>query len=234
MLFGLTLSVMLAPRHCYGQEKNPLIVMGGQKDRSFNTLYFSSWDFNVPLSHKDFVNGTSFLGARLGQRKKLNKLNRLWVGWEMSWAVYQQHYPFTSYQLGQYQAITAKISNYSYNYSITGNVDYFFAPMKKKVVPYLGLGVGLAYDKFAQYYSVFYCSWKSYGLFVKPEVGILVGFKENALWRIKAALHYDHASNYGISSDQYSFIPSNTANPNGEYRGIVNIGLQVGVVRMVW
>jgi hypothetical protein len=50
-------------------------------------------------------------------------------------------------------------------------------------------------------------------------VGALFGFKENSPWRIKAAAHYDFATN--TSSDF-------------GYKNFMTMGFQVGIVKMAW
>jgi len=54
---------------------------------------------------------------------------------------------------------------------------------------------------------------------VRPEAGVLIGFKENSPWRIKAAVHYDYSTN--MSTDF-------------GYKNFVSMGFQVGLVKMAW
>jgi hypothetical protein len=99
------------------------------------------------------------------------------------------------------------------------NIDYLFLPVDKVAVPYAGLGLGLAYDKFAQYYNIYGGTGDSWGLMARPEAGVLVGFGSNSSWRIKLAAHYDYATNnnsdFGIS-------------------GFSSVGVQFGIVKMAW
>jgi hypothetical protein len=180
------------------------------------------------MSNQNFVSQVSNLGTKLGIRKRLNSVDRLWVGGELSWAVYNEHVPFTSYQYGN-TAVAAEVFNYSYNYSLTANVDYFFLSMEKNIVPYAGFGIGVAYDKFAQYYNIYGGAVNSYGLQVRPEVGFLLGFKENSSWRIKAAVHFDYASNTANLVDNNFITPG-----NDNYHGFINMGAQIGIVKMAW
>lgn len=227
ILCGLSVAELHA-QYYYDRSKNPERVVNQKPGRDFDTFYFFSWDNNAPLSNKNFINQMSNLGTKIGLRKRLNSEERLWVGGDIGWAVYQQHVPFTSYQYGN-TAIAAELFNYSYNYSVTFNLDYFLTPMDQLVVPYGGVGVGLAYDKFAQFYNVYGGSVDSFGLQMRPEVGVLLGFKKNSPWRIKAAFHFDYASNTG------KLVANNFITPgNDDYHGFMNMGLQIGIVKMAW
>lgn len=199
-------------------DKNTGKVSASKTGRDFDHLLFLSWDNNTPLSNKDFITQASSLGTKLGYRKRINEEDRLWVGGDFGWAVYKQYIPTQTYTSGT-QSVTTDLYNYSYNYSLTLNVDYFFLPMEKLFVPYAGVGIGAAYYKFAQYFNVYSAEASTWGFLARPEAGILIGFKENSAWRIKAAYHYDYASN--------------TSTDFG-YKNFMNMGFQVGIVKMAW
>jgi hypothetical protein len=91
--------------------------------------------------------------------------------------------------------------------------------MEKIVTPYAGFGFGLAYDKFAYYYNVYGNAKGTWGLQIRPEAGLLISFKENSSWRIKAGVHYDYASN---KSSDFG------------YKSFLNYGFQIGIVKMAW
>ncbi len=185
----------------------------------YSKFFFASWDGNKPMSNTSFIDKFSGLGTRIGFRKRLNSEDKFWVGGDFSWAVYNQYVPYQTYTSGT-QSVSTDMYNYSYNYGVTVNIDYFFFPMDKLFVPYLGFGVGVAYDKFNQFYNIYGNSPKaSWGLLVRPEAGFLVGFKKNSGWRIKAAAHFDYASN---------------TNSTYGYKNFINTGVQIGVVRMLW
>jgi hypothetical protein len=228
IFFGVVCSQQLSAQYYYDRSKNPDKTVIQKPSRDFDTYYFFSWDNNTPLSNQNFISQVSNLGTRFGMRKRLNSVDRLWVGGEVGWSVYKDHIPFTTYQYGN-TSIAAEVFNYSYNYSITANVDYFFFSMDKNIVPYAGVGIGLAYDKFAQYYNIYSNSVNSYGLQLRPEIGVLLGFKENSSWRIKVAGHFDYASNSG------NLVNNNFITPgNDNYKGFLNMGLQIGIVKMAW
>ncbi len=199
-------------------DKNAGKISAPKSGRDFDKFFFLSWDNNSPLSNKDFVSQASSLGTKLGYRKRLNDEDKLWVGGDFGWAVYKQYVPVQTYTTGT-QSTTTDLYNYAYTYSLSLNLDYFFLPMEKIITPYAGLGIGAAYDKFAQYYNIYGSDDTSWGFLVRPEVGILVGFKENSAWRIKAAFHYDYSTN---------------TSTNFGYKNFTSTGFQVGLVKMAW
>jgi len=220
-------------QYYYDRSKNPdqpvKPVIVEKSGRDFDTYYFFSWDNNTPLSNQNYISQASSLGTKLGFRKRLNSIDRLWAGADLGWAVYKKYVPYSMYQYGT-QTISTDLYNYAYNTSITVNIDYFFTPTDKVFTPYAGLGIGLAYDKFVQYFNIYGQKIETFGLQVRPEAGILVGFRKNSSWRIKAAVHFDYATNRGKLVDN-SFI---TPTDNDNYNGFMNLGFQLGVVKMAW
>jgi len=214
--------ISVKAQYYYDRSKNPDKNAGKistlKTGRNFDRFYFLSWDYNSPQSNNDFIGQASTLGSKLGFRKRISEEDKLWVGGDFGWAVYNQYIPINTYTNGT-QSITTDLYNYAYNYSISANLDYFFLPMEKIIAPYAGLGIGAAYDKFAQYYNIYGSKGTSWGFLVKPEVGVLIGFKENSPWRIKAAAHYDYSTN--------------TSTDFG-YKNFMSMGFQVGVVKMAW
>lgn len=205
-------------QYYFDRSKNPDKVVVEKTGRDFDHFFFLSWDYNKPLTNTDFIKDASTVGTKLGFRKRINDEDKLWVGGDFGWAVYKQYVPTQTYTTGT-QSVTTDLYNYSYNYNLTVNIDYFFFPMKQLVVPYAGFGIGASYNKYNQYYNIYGSSSSSWGFLVRPEVGILIGFKENSSWRIKAAYHYDYSTN---SSTDFG------------YKNFQNTGFQVGLVKMAW
>lgn len=203
------------------KKKDDKTIVSKSTGRDFDRYYFFNWDINKPLSNKDFVSDQSSLGTRLGFRTRLTEEDRLWAGGDFSWVVYKQYVPYATYPdpSSPTGSISTDLYNYSYNYSITANIDYLFLSVDKVVVPYGGLGLGLAYDKFAQYFNIYGGSANSWGLMVRPEAGVLIGFGTNTSWRAKIAAHYDYATN---NSNDFGI------------KGFSNFGLQFGIVKMAW
>ena len=214
--------VSVKAQYYYDRSKNPDKNTGKisapKTGRDFDKFFFLSWDNNSPMSNKDFISQSSSLGTKLGFRKRLNEEDKLWVGADFGWAVYKQYIPTQTYTSGA-QSLTTDLYNYAYNYSLSANLDYFFLPMEKIFTPYAGLGIGVAYDKFAQYYNVYGSDGTSWGFLLRPEAGVLVGLKANSSWRIKAAFHYDYATN---------------TNTDFGYKNFINTGFQIGLVKMAW
>jgi hypothetical protein len=207
-------------QYYYDRSKNPdkNVVTTQKVGQDFDKYFFFNWDINKPLSNTDFISQQSSIGTRFGFRKRINDEDKLWVGGDLSWAVYKEYFPYATYPSNN-GALSTDLYNYSYNYALTVNIDYLLRPKDKILVPYGGLGIGVAYDKFAQYYNVYGGTGDSWGLILRPEAGVLVGFGASSAWRIKVAAHYDYATN---------------KNADFGYNGFTNFGIQFGIVKMAW
>ncbi len=213
-------------QYYFDRTKNPDKNTTQKTGRDFDQFYFLGWDTNTPLSNASYISQASSLGTKLGIRKRLNNIDRLWAGAELGWAVYKQYFPSQTFVKGT-QSVTTDLYNYAYNYSLAANLDYYFMPMEKRLVPYVGLGIGAAYDNFTQYYNVYGAKTGTFGFLARPEVGILIGLKENSSWRIKAAYHFDYSTNAANLSGNNFIGASN-------YKNFINTGFQVGLVKMAW
>ncbi len=226
-MVSLGFVVIAQAQYYYDRSKNPDKVPSQPKRQNrsqssnsgdYSKFFFASWDGNNPMSNSSFINNFSSLGTRFGFRKRINDVDNIWIGGDFGEAVYHQHFPYQTYATSSTQSVSTDLYNYSYNYGVTVNIDYFFFPMEKIINPYVGIGIGAAYDKFAEYYNINSSAGDSWGLLIRPEAGILVGFKQNSPWRVKAAVHYDYASN---------------TNSSFGYKNFINTGLQIGIVKMI-
>jgi hypothetical protein len=199
-----------------------------QEETTDFTKYFSlSWDFNVPLSNTQFINSASSAGVRLSYRKKLNDIDNLWAGFELGAASYSQYYSYQTY-FSPTSATSSDFYNYANTYSLTCSIDYFFLPTEKKVAPYLGFSIGAVSTNFTQYYNVNKASDNAWGVQLKPEMGVLASLKNNAAWKIKAAVHYDYASNTStLAKNNFLLLRGS------EYKSFMSVGFQVGIVKMI-
>ncbi|HCW07849.1 MAG TPA: hypothetical protein DGG95_10860 [Cytophagales bacterium] len=210
----------LHAQYYYDRSKNPDKTKAVQQSpsRDFDHFFFFSWDTNKPLSNTDFVGSTSSLGTRLGFRKRINNVDQIWAGADLGWSVYKEYFPYQTYTSGT-KSVSTDFYDYAVNLNLTASIDYFFLPMDKIVNPYVGLNLGVAYDKFSYYYNIYGASNGTFGLLLRPEAGLLVGFGKNSPWRLKGAIHYDYSTN----SDK-----------DTGYKNFSNIGLQIGIVKMAW
>jgi hypothetical protein len=178
------------------------------------------------MSNTNYVSQFSTTGFKLGFRKRLTDEDKLWVGGDFGESVYNQYVPYQAYNFGT-GAIATDLYHYAYNYNLTVNIDYFFFPMEKLFVPYVGLGIGASYIKFAEYYNIYSTTADSWGFLARPEVGFLVGYKQNSPWRLKAAAHFDYSSN------TYNFYNNTNFIATSSYQSFINAGFQIGIVKMM-
>ncbi|MBS1490051.1 MAG: hypothetical protein JSS93_05960 [Bacteroidetes bacterium] len=214
-------AVAVQAQYYYDRSKNPdrnVKKTDNLTGRDFDQYFFLSWNYSQSLSNPNYINTPSPLGLKLGFRKRLNDVDRLWAGGDVSYNVYRQYYPYQTYTSGT-QSTSTDLYNYTYSYSVTANIDYFFLPQDKMIVPYASVGLGVAANKFARYYNIYDGASTAWGVQIRPEAGLLVGFAKNAAWRMKAGVYYGYASS---KSTTYGF------------NSFLNMGFQVGVVKMAW
>lgn len=216
-------------QYYYDRSKNPdKVQTTTSSGRDFDHYFSLAWDANTPSSNTTFISSSNSLGARLGFRKRINDVDRLWVGGDFGYSVYKQYVPLSVYQYGT-TSISTDTYNYAYNYSLTAVIDYLFRPADKIITPYAGLGIGGAANKFAQYYNIYAGSTTAWGVLIRPEVGVLIGFGENSSWRIKAAFHLDYATTSANLVSNGFLTPG-----ENNYSSFVNTGFQIGIAKMAW
>ncbi len=219
ILFTVLVFQSLQAQYYYDRSKSPERTVTQKVGRDFDRYFSFSWDINQPMTNKDFISQQSSLGTRLGFRKRLNSEDKLWVGGDFSWTVYKQYIPYTTFYTAS-GATSTDMYNYSYNYALTVNLDYMLRSTDKVIVPYGGLGLGLSYNKFAQFYNIYGYASDKWGLMLRPEVGLLIGFGENSSWRMNVAAHFD----YSTAADK----------DLGYSSSFTNFGFRVGLVKMAW
>lgn len=225
--------VLLVSSRCFSQyyydrsKLQPKVILDTARTRDFSKYLSIGWDFNTPLSNTHFINTTSAAGIRLSYRKKLSDMDNLWVGYELGAVSYSQYFPYQTYYSTS-SAVSSDFYNYTTVYSLACAFEYFFLPMERKIVPFAGLSVGAAATDFKQYYNVNKATDNVWGMQLRPELGILASLKKNSSWKLKLAAHLDYASNTSKLAKNNFFLLG-----GGEYKNFVNVGFQVGVVRLI-
>lgn len=180
--------------------------------QDFDRYVSVSWDFNQPLTNTNWIKEGSGLGAKIGYHKMLN--DRFAVGVDAAWAVYRHYEPTTTF-INNDGAITTDYFNYIYSYSFMASGNYFLPSSSKKLMPFVGLGLGASQSKFVQYYNVYTDKDQSWGFIARPEVGLLVPF--GGKLGLQVAAHYDYTT---AGSDRFN------------YSGFSHFGVSVGLVSM--
>ena len=112
-LFIVVLFTSVRGQYYYDRSKNPDQKVDQKPGRDFDKFFFFSWDMNKPMSNTDFISQSSSLGTKLGFRKRLNDVDKLWVGAELGWAVYKQYYPYQTLQLSNSKSLSTDWYNYA-------------------------------------------------------------------------------------------------------------------------
>jgi hypothetical protein len=225
---GLLMITSLSSYAQYYYDRSKVKAKTFQDETNDYTKYISaSWDLNIPLSNTQFINSTSSAGIRLSYRKKLNDVDNLWAGFEFGAASYSQYYSYQTY-FSPSSATSSDFYNYVSTYSLACSIDYFFLPMERKIAPYLGFSIGAASTNFSQYYNVNKVNNNSWGVQLRPELGVVASFKTNSSWKIKASAHYDYASN-SSALEKNNFLLLR----GSEYENFMSAGFSVGIVKMI-
>lgn len=181
--------------------------------------FYVSWNGNIPLSGKDYIDNASGRGAKIGYRGFFGRNRNFSAGVDLNWAQYDQYKPKETFQ-NESGAITTDYFNYIYSYGLTLNSQYYF-PLgdKETFFPYVGLGVGVNRNEYTVYYNIYTDTDRVFGFLARPEAGILVRIGERKRVGAMAAVHYDFSTN---SSDEL------------DYKNFSTVGFQLGIIFLQW
>lgn len=192
-----------------------LIASGSASAQFYDKMFFVGWNFNTPLVNRDFIEKPSSRGARVGYRELIREQ---WaIGVDLTWATFDDYEPRQTYY-NQNSTLTTDFTNYANNYGALLTADYYFFT-ERKVMPYAGLGAGLAYNSYKVYYNVYSGGDNSFGLMLRPQAGVWIKFNERKNWAFNAGVHFDYST--AKSSDL-------------GYKNFLNAGFEIGVVFLDW
>lgn len=170
-----------------------------------------NWNIYQPLSNKDFIDKASAAGASLGFTKFIN--DRWAIGLEAGSTTYKEYVPSKTYSIPNGN-ITTDIYNYHYYTHVVVKGQYFFLS-EGKFLPYTGLGGGVVFNEYAQFYNVYSDTESKTGFVFRPEAGLIFRPKDYSSWGLKASLVSDVA-----------FVKS----PDFELDNPFTIGIQLGFI----
>jgi hypothetical protein len=176
---------------------------------------YLAWDYNFPLSNKDWIKDSSPHGGMAGFRQFIRD-NQMSVGLDLNWTTYDQYELPQTFPMDN-GAITTDYFKYLYQYGIVASAQYYHPIGSEIVFPYYGIGIGANYNKFAVYYNIYEDVQKSWGFLARPEAGVLVRFGEHRSLGALAAIHYDY---------------STMKNRDYDYSGFSSFGWKIGIVLM--
>ena len=192
-----------------------MIVSGAVSAQFYDKMFFVGWNVNTPLVNKEFVSKGSTHGARLGYRAMIRE--QIALGIDITWATYDGYTPRQTYYSAN-GALTTDFVNYANNYGAMLTGDYYFFK-EKKVMPYVGLGAGLAYNGYKAYYNVYSSGDNVFGFMTRPQAGVWIKAGERRNWGINAGVHYDFST---AKSKDFG------------YKNFMNFGFELGVVFLQW
>lgn len=192
-----------------------VIASGSASAQFYDKMFFVGWNFNYPMANKDFIEKASSRGARVGYRELIRE--QLAIGIDITWATFDDYEPRQTYY-NPNSTITTDFTNYANNYGALLTADYYFFK-EKTIMPYAGLGAGLAYNSYKVYYNVYSAGNNSFGLLLRPQAGVWLKFNDRKNWAFNAGVHFDYST--AKSSDL-------------GYKNFLNAGFEIGVVFLDW
>jgi opacity protein-like surface antigen len=193
-----------------------LIVLAIQASAQyFDKMFFVGWTANTPLTNQEFTGSPSARGARLGYRELINP--KFALGVDLTMATYDDYIPRQTYY-SPGSAITTDFTNMVNTWGATLSGEYLFFE-EKRVMPYAGLGVGVAYNNYKVFYNIFSDADNVFGVLVRPRVGTWVKFRENGAWGLNVAIHMEYSS---------------TKSEEMGYNYFLNPGFEIGLVHLDW
>lgn len=196
MKLAISFTFLLAAIASYGQD--------------FDKILSISWDVNMPLSNREWIDETSARGVRLSYRRLLD--DKFMAGVDFNWATYSAYKPTTTFVFDD-GALTTDYFNYIYSYGLTISGDYILpVGNHERIIPFAGLGIGASLNGFTTYYNIYQDRENSWGFLLTPKVGACFPFgrKVGAF----ASLHYDFSTSKAESLG---------------YDNFSGIGVQVGI-----
>lgn len=182
--------------------------------QDFKKYYAVVFDANKPLTNKEFINNPSTRGGRFIYRESIN--NRFSAGGEIGFATYNDHLPPQTYPSGS-STVFAELFTYAYNYSLTISGEYYFTE-GMWIKPFVGFGLGAAYNRYTSFYNVFADSDGVWGALFRPNAGALMRFGKKSRWAGRVSTHFDY---------------STTKSPNFDYNSFINVGVDAGITLIV-
>lgn len=192
-----------------------LMTAGQATAQYFDKVFFIGWVANAPLTNKEFVGSPTARGARLGYRELINP--KLAAGIDLTMATYDEYIPRQTYY-SQGSALTTNFTHLVNNYGATLSVEYLFRE-EKRLMPYAGLGAGIAYNNYKIFYNIFSANDNVFGFLARPRVGAWYRLSERRSWAVNASFHIEY---------------STTRSEQMGYDYFLNPGFEIGLVLLDW
>jgi hypothetical protein len=199
LIFIIVLSASLSA--VYGQD--------------FEGYYTIGVDINQPLSNTAWVNNPG-LGFKVGFQHFLNE--RWSIGLDFNSGTYKTYQPSETIQQPS-GAITTDYFRYVYAYGLVASGRHYFPSANKHFLPYAGLGLGAANNKYTLFYNTYSDQSKVYGFLARPEGGVLIRFSERRSIGAMVGLHYD--------------ISTTRSKAQG-YSNFSNVGITISLMAIDW
>jgi opacity protein-like surface antigen len=192
------------------------VFLAGQASAQyFDKMFYIGWVINTPVSNQAFADGVSPRGARLGYREMIGPKTAIGVDFTM--ATYDKYIPRDTYY-SPGSAFTTDFTHIVNTWGATLSGEYMFRE-EQRLMPYAGLGVGVAYNNYKVFYNIYSDIDNAFGVLVRPRVGAWMRFSERRPWAINLSVHMEYSS---AKSEQMG------------YKYFLNPGFEIGLVHFDW
>lgn len=177
---------------------------------------YLSWNYQFPLSNREWLDAPSAHGGAAGYRAFLRE-GELSVGLDLNWITFDQYQAKQTFEF-ENGALTTDYFKYVYQYGAVVSGQYY-KPVGdgERFFPYVGLGLGANYNRYARYYNIYEEEYRRWGFVARPEAGILYRFNPDRSLGAMAAVHYDYSTN---KNDEFG------------YSNFSSAGFRIGIVIM--
>lgn len=181
----------------------------------FDRLFFIGWNANTPLANQDFVGSPTARGLRVGYRELIRE--QVTIGFDLTMATYDQYIPRQTYY-SPGSAFTTDFTHFVNTYGATLSGEYLFF-QERRLMPYAGIGVGVAYNNYQVFYNVFGTADDAFGFLARPRVGTWYRFSERSSWGLNVSIHLEYST---AKSEEMG------------YNYFLNPGFEIGLVNLGW
>jgi hypothetical protein len=183
--------------------------------QDFEGYYTLGLDINQPLSNTAWINNPG-IGFKVGFQRFLNE--RWSIGLDFNTGTYKKYQPTETIQQPS-GAITTDYFRYVYAYGLVVSGRHYFPTSNKHFMPFAGLGLGAANNKYTLFYNTYSDQNKVYGFLARPEGGLLIRFSERRSIGAMVGLHYDFSTA--------------RSTPQG-YSNFSNVGITINLMAIDW
>jgi opacity protein-like surface antigen len=165
------------------------------------STFTTQYAINFPLGNTaDYIGATSFRGISLDYRYNIQPNIAIGIG--TGWYTFYEKKDYGTYNNDDG---SLAISGLQYRYINSAPLlivgDYYFSP-EEKFSPFVGLGIGVTYNKIKTQMSQYYVDTDSWQFSLAPEVGVRLG-ATTGVWGVVSARYNGNFKTSELDAQSY-------------------------------